>query len=107
MFDLSLPWTVYFFVAYLVTPFWALTGAAVAAALAFRRTRSVGKAALWALLGSQLLPWLVLLLAGGWNERGGATRAVGLAFLVGLAVLASVLVAVNRADVRRRRDRSS
>jgi hypothetical protein len=25
MFDLSLPWTVYFFVAYLVTPFWALS----------------------------------------------------------------------------------
>jgi len=107
MFDLPLPWTVYFLVAYLVTPFWALTGAVVAAVLAFRRTRSVGKAALWALFGSQLLPWLILLVVGGWDARGSATRAVGLAFLVGLALLASVLVAVNRADARRRRGRDS
>jgi hypothetical protein len=100
--DIALPWPMYFFLPYLVTPYWALVGGIVGAALAFWRTSSVGKAALWALVGSQSSPWLLFLVVGTWDERGGATRAVGLTFSLATAAVVAVLVAVSRAGSRRR-----
>jgi hypothetical protein len=102
MSDISLPWPIYFLVAYLVTPYWALIGALIGAALAYRRTRSLAKAALWARLGSQLLPWFLFLVVGSWDEGGGTTRAVGLTFLLAVAAVVAVLVAVSRAGSRPR-----
>jgi len=91
MSDISLPWTLLPFLPYLVTPVWALVGTLVGGWLAVRKRFSATRLFVGALLGSQLLPWLVLLVVGSWDERGGATRALSLGFLGLLALLAVLL----------------
>ena len=74
-------------VPYVVAPLWALAGAVGAFGLFFRWKRSLGKAVGAAVVGSQLVPWLVLFTTASWDARGGVARAVGLGFLGALAVL--------------------
>ncbi len=100
MSDISLPLTLLPFLPYFVTPVWALVGALIGAWLALRKRFSTARLLLGALLGSQLLPWLVFLILGSWDSGGGATRVLGLGALVVLA-LTAVLVALNRAGKRR------
>jgi hypothetical protein len=98
----TLPWPMWPFLAYLVVPWFAFGGAVLGGGLAWRRTLSLGKSAVWALLGSQLVAWLVLVLVGTWGEHGGATRILGLGFVVVLALSSYVLLTINRARSRRR-----
>ena len=100
--DLSLPWTIWLLLPYLVAPYWALAGLVLGGVLGFWRRRSVGFAALGALAGSQLVPWLVLLVVGGSEGPGAGARAWGLGFLLCLAALVFVLWALSRAQSRRR-----
>jgi hypothetical protein len=100
MSDISLPLTMLPFLPYLVTPVWALVGALIGAWLALRRRSSIARLLLGALLGSQLLPWLVFLIVGSWDGGGGATRVLGLGALAVLALVV-VLAALNHAGKRR------
>jgi hypothetical protein len=96
MSDISLPLTVLPFLPYFVTPVWALVGAVLGAWLGVRKRFSILRLFLGALLGSQLVPWLVLLIVGSWDSSGGATRVLGLGF-VALLGLVAVLTAVHHA----------
>ena len=100
--DLSLPWTIWLLLPYLVAPFWALGGALLGGWLGFRKWRRLGRALLCALAGSMAVPWLALLGAGAVEGPGGGARAIGLGFVLCLATLGAVLWAVSRARTRRR-----
>jgi hypothetical protein len=102
MFDLSLPWTIWLLLPYLVTPYWALAGSVLGGVLGFRRRRRVAWGALGALAGSQLVPWLAMLAVGVFDGPGAGVRAWGLGFVLCLAALVFVLWAVSRAQTRRR-----
>jgi|SRR4051812_29685459 hypothetical protein len=99
MSDISLPWTIVPFLPYLVAPIWALVGAGIGGWLATRKRFRIARLLLGAIAGSQLLPWLVFLIVGSWDDHGGATRALGLGALALLA-LTAVLLALNRAGAR-------
>ena len=103
MFDLSLPWQVWLVWPYFVTPVWALSGAVLGGILGFWRWRTPGWVVLCVLLGSQVLPWLVMLVVlSSSEEMGAGARAWGLGFVLLLAALAFVLRALSRAQSRRR-----
>lgn len=93
----ELPWYAWLLMLYIMSPLLSLAGFAVGCLLAARGGSGPLRLALGGLLGSLLLPWLILL---GEKVVESPTRGIGLAFLLVLAL--SAVLAVKAARQSRR-----
>jgi hypothetical protein len=97
----SLPWYTFPLLIYAALPWIALAGAFAGGFATYRFTKRgrTAKVLLGALVGSQLVPVLVLVLMGNLGDSGSGgqiTRMIGLGFLFVVAVLTLVVTKLVR-----------